>query len=256
MIRKSLRIISIFFIVVTFLAICSVVDILIGNKKRKLIFFTRTASFFIRLLLAAFGVNPSYKNFKNLSDNKSNYLIVSNHLSYIDIFMIFSVKPSLFVANSGLKSEFLLGTVTGYAGGIFVERKKATLSMEIDMISDLLNEGFNVVLFPEATTSNGDGLLPFKNPFLASALRSKVDIVPICIKYRKIDGDDVNISNRDDIYYYGDAKFFDHALKLLSHKSVEADVIELEKIEVKPTQSRKELSNLAFDIINKAYHNL
>lgn len=256
MFRKSLRIVSIFFIVVTFLAICFIVELLIGNQKRKLHFFTKTASFFIRLLLTAFGVNPSYKNFKYLTDDKSNYLIVSNHLSYIDIFMIFSVKPSLFIANAGLKDEFLLGTVTRYAGGIFVERKKATLSMEIDRVSGLLDEGFNVVLFPEATTSNGDGLLPFKNPFLASALRSKVDIVPICIKYRKIDGNEINISNRDDIYYYGDAKFFDHALRLLTHKSVEADVIELEKIEVKPTQSRKELSNLAFDIINNAYRKM
>jgi len=85
MIRKSIRIISIFFIVVTFLGICSIGDILIGNRKRKLILFTKTASFFTRLLLTAFGVNPSYKNFENLSDAKSNHLIVSNHLSSLRI---------------------------------------------------------------------------------------------------------------------------------------------------------------------------
>jgi lyso-ornithine lipid O-acyltransferase len=201
-----------------------------------------------------FGQGPYYRNIVNLSANDRNFLIVSNHLSYIDVFIIFSIVPSVFIANSELKEEFLLGTLTRYGGGVFVERRNRTkLSEEIDLISDLLNDGFNVVLFPEGTTSNGDGVLPFKNPLMTAAMRSVVDIVPICVKYRRIDGEDINSTNREDIYYYGDARFFDHALRLLSHRSVDAEMEELKKIEVMPEHTRKELSNLAYDLISSAY---
>jgi 1-acyl-sn-glycerol-3-phosphate acyltransferase len=254
MFRKYIRMIAVFFIVVSFLIISFIADKLIGNSRRKLLCFSKNASFHTRLLLFAFGVRVKYRNIDNLSTKEKNFLIVSNHLSYIDVFIIFSLVPSVFVANSELNDEFLLGTLTRYAGAVFVERRNRTkLSEEIDLISDLLNDGFNVVLFPEGTTSNGDGILPFKNPFITAAMRSVVDIVPVCVKYRRIDGEDINSTNRDDIYYYGDAKFFDHALRLLSHKSVDAEMLELEKIEVKPEHTRKELSNLAYKIISSAY---
>ncbi|MFQ5787269.1 MAG: lysophospholipid acyltransferase family protein [Thermodesulfobacteriota bacterium] len=255
MIRKFVRILAIFFIVVSFIIICFIADKLIRNEKRKLIFLSKYASFYMKFMLASFGVKPSYKNIENLSKNEANYLIVSNHLSYLDIFIIFSFIPSVFIANSELNEQFLLGTVTRYAGGVFIERRDRThLSKEIEKVTNLLKEGFNVVLFPEATTSSGESVLPFKNPFLTCAIKANVDIVPVCIKYRKIDGEDVNSINRDLIYFYGDAKFFEHAFRLLSHTIVNVDMIELQKINVKPEHTRKELSNLAYDIINSAYH--
>jgi lyso-ornithine lipid O-acyltransferase len=254
MFRKYIRIIALVFIVISFLMLSFIADKLIANRRRKLLFFSKNASWHTRRLLAAFGVTVEYRNIDNLTRDDKNFLIVSNHLSYIDVFIIFSLAPSVFVANSGLNEEFLLGCVTRYAGGIFVERRNRTkLSEEIDLISDLLDDGFNVVLFPEGTTSNGDGVLPFKNPFITAAVRSVVDIVPVCVKYRRIDGEDISSTNRDVVYYYGDAKFFDHALRLLSHKKVEAEMSELEKIEVKPGRTRKELSNLAYSIIRSAY---
>ena len=254
MLRKYIRIIVLVFIVVSFLIISLIADKLIANRRRKLLFFSKTACFYMRLLLFAFGVRVDYRNIDNLTRKDKNFLILSNHLSYVDVFIIFSLVPAVFVANSELNEEFLLGSLTRYAGGVFVERRNRTkLSKEIDLISDLLNDGFNVVLFPEGTTSNGDGVLPFKNPFITAAMRSNVDIVPVCVKYRRIDGEDINSTNRDDVYYYGDAKFFDHALRLLSHKTVDAEMFELEKIEVKPVHTRKELSNLAYNTISSAY---
>lgn len=254
MVRKYLRIIVVFFIVISFLAISFTADKLIGNRKKKLLFFSKNASFCTRLLLLAFGVSVNYRNIHNLSRKDINFLILSNHLSYIDVFVIFSIVPSVFVANSELKEEFLLGSITRYAGGIFVERRNRTkLAEEIDLMSGLLRDGFNVVLFPEGTTSNGDGVLPFKNPFISAALRSVVDIVPVCVKYKSLDGEAVSPTNRDDVYYYGDAKFFDHALRLLSHRSLDVEMLELDKIEVRPKSTRKELSNLAYNAISSAY---
>lgn len=254
MLRKYIRIIALLFIVISFLIISFVADKMIANRRRKLLFFSKNASWYTGLLIFAFGVKVDYRNIDNLNRDDKNFLILSNHLSYIDVFIIFSLVPSVFVANSELKDEFLLGSITRYAGGIFVERRnRINLSEEIDLISDLLDDGFNVVLFPEGTTSNGDGVLPFKNPFITAAIRSSVDIVPVCVKYRRIDGEVISSKSRDDVYYYGDAKFFDHALRLLSHESVDAEMLELEKIEVNPRRTRKELSNLAYNMISSAY---
>jgi len=254
MMKKYLRITALFFIVVSFVIICYIADKAIGNERRKLKFFSKNASFYTKLLLKAFGVKPLYRNIENLSKKETNYLIVSNHLSYLDIFIIFSFVPSVFVANSELNEQFLLGTITRYAGGVFVERRsRAELSKEIELITNMLKEGLSVVLFPEATTSNGDALMPFKNPFLTCAIKANVDIVPVCIKYRKIDGEDVNSMNRDLIYFYGDAKFFDHAFRLVSHERVDAEMYELEKIGVKPEHTRKQLTEIAYNIISSAY---
>ena len=254
MLRKYIKIIALFFIVVSFLIISFVADNLIADRRRKLLFSSKSASYYTRFLLFVFGVSVDYRNIDYLSMKDRNFLILYNHLSYVDVFIIFSLVPAVFVANSELNEEFLLGSLTRYAGGVFVERRNRTrLSTEIDLISDLLNDGFNVVLFPEGTTSDGQGVLPFKNPFITAAIRSVVDIVPVCLKYRRIDGEEISPTNRDDIYYYADAKFFDHALRLLSHRRVDVEMSELEKIEVKPEHTRKHLSNLAYNIINSAY---
>ncbi len=137
---------------------------------------------------------------------------------------------------------------------MFIERRsRAHLSKEVEVISEMLKEGFNLVLFPEGTTSNGDCVLPFKVPFLTSAIRSKVDILPICLKYTDINGENVSSKNRDSVFYYGGMAFFKHFLKFLSLKSVDAELIGLENIKVSSDFARKELVKLAFISIDAAY---
>ncbi len=201
------------------------------------------------------GIKVRVKNYENLSKNDKNYLVVSNHLSYTDIFVISSVIPSIFIASiDGVKNSFLLGTIARCGGSVFIERRnRAYLSKEIEIISEMLKEGFNLVLFPEGTTSNGDSVLPFKVPFLTAAIRSRVDILPICMKYTSINGESVDSKNRDSVLYYGGMAFFKHFLKFLSLKSVDAELIGLENIKVSSDFARKELVKLAFGSINAAY---
>ncbi len=113
--------------------------------------------------------------------------------------------------------------------------------------------GFNTVLFPEATTSNGESLLPFKAPFLKSAINTNKDVLPLCINYTKVNGVSINEENRDFIFYHEDIAFFVHFFRLLTRKSVEVDLEALKEIEVNPSMTRKELSRIAYEKISNAY---
>ncbi len=227
------------------------------DRKKRLHLATRATSFFNRLLIKSLGINVRLTGGGNGLSGDKNYLILSNHLSYLDIFIIFSFFPASFIASVDEVGEtFLLGKVTELSGGFFVERRsRAGLREEIESISKLLNMGLNVVLFPEGTTSNGDRVLPFKTPLISIAQRAGVEILPLCIKYRNLNGEEINAENRDLIYYYGDMEFFDHYFKLLTVKSIDVELKVLEEIDPQSGASRKELASSAFNAIASAYEN-
>lgn len=241
-------------IVVTFLLISFITDLIVRNRKKKLISFSKIASFYGKMSLILFGVNINLKNLDKYIKADQNYMIVSNHLSYLDIFVIYSVLPSVFVANTELEEEFPLGAVTKYGGGVFVERRnRSRLLDDMDNISKVLKMGLNIVLFPESTTSNGEAVLPFKVPFLKSAINTDKNVLPLCINYRKINGVPISKENRDFIFYYGSISFFEHFFRLLAVKNIDVDLEALEEIEVNPDMTRKGLSQIAYERISGSY---
>lgn len=254
LIRQSLKILIFFIFVVTFLLISFICDLIVHERKTKLKTFSRIASFYGKISLVLFGVTVNRKNLDRYINADQNYMIISNHLSYLDIFIIYSVLPSVFVANSELEEEFPLGAVTKYGGGIFVERRnRSRLTADMDNISSVLNMGLNIVLFPEGTTSDGSRVYPFKAPFMRSAIHTGTTVLPLCINYKKINGAGIDKNNRDYIFYYGDITFFEHFFRLFRFRSIEVDLEALGEIEVDSTMTRKELSQRVYDEISVAY---
>jgi len=254
LIRQPIKILFFFLIVVTFLLISFITDLIVRDRKKKLISFSRIASFSGKVCLMLFGVKVNLKNLNRYKRANKNYMIVCNHLSYLDIFVIYSVLPSVFIANSELEEEFPLGAVTKYGGGIFVERRnRSRLLGDMDNISSVLNMGLNIVLFPEGTTSDGQAVTAFKAPFLKSAINTGTDVLPLCINYKRINGESLDEKSKDLIFYYGSITFFEHFFRLLKLKNIEVELEALEEIEVNPKMTRKELSQIAYDKINSAY---
>jgi lyso-ornithine lipid O-acyltransferase len=254
-IRKPLKIFAFVILVITFLVISSLVDLVVRNKKAKLALFSRISSSYLRAALRVLGVRVSLRDVKKLGNRKENYLIVSNHLSYIDIFVIFSVVPAVFIANSELEEAFLLGTIIKYSGGVFVERRnRARILKDMQNIKDILHMGFNVVLFPEGTTSDGREVKPFKTSFLDAAAGGGVPVLPLCIRYKKVDGEDIGPDNGPLVVYHGDITFFGHFFRFLNLGQVNAELRELDVIE--PGHTRKELAEIAYERIGAAYREL
>ena len=251
--RKIYKAGGIFILSLLFLATSSLAGVLIGDRRSKLRFLSANGSFFSKAALIVLGMHIRTRDIDQMRRDDGNFLVVSNHLSYTDIFVIYSLAPCIFIANSELKEEFPLGLITRCAGGVFIERRnRARLLEDISNISYILGMGLKTVLFPEGTTSNGDGLLKFKTPLFSPALESSAKVLPICIKYMTVDGEKVDSSNRDIVYFHESISFFKHFFRLLEAGSVEVEVRELESIETEGA-TRKEVSEEAFRRISAAY---
>lgn len=254
-IKKLVKKFFFFGIVSSFLISTTVARKILRDRKKKLYACMRLTSFFSKLMKKNFGVTVRIDKSGSCYSKEKTYLVLSNHLSYLDIFLLFSEFPACFIASvDEVKETFLLGRATELSGGFFVERRNRTnLRSEIESIADILRMGLNVVLFPEGTTSNGEQVLPFKVPLLSVAQKAGVEILPVCIRYTKINGEEVGHHNRDLVYYYGDMEFFTHADTLLTVKSIDAELRILDPVDASSSNSRKDLAFELHDIISSAY---
>jgi 1-acyl-sn-glycerol-3-phosphate acyltransferase len=214
----------------------------------------RLVTFFSRLGLAILNVRPRVRGrFPPETPSGRGVLIVSNHLSYLDILMIASVYPVVFVTSTDLDNDFLLKALSFLGGSLFVERKKfSRLTREIREISEHLASGHRVCLFPETTSSDGTGVLPFRSALLDAARHAETPILPVCVRYRRVNGYPASPENLDLVCFYGRMRFAFHLVKLLWVGSVDAELDFLEPIET-ARFSRKQLGDRARDRISEIY---
>jgi 1-acyl-sn-glycerol-3-phosphate acyltransferase len=147
-------------------------------------------------------------------------LLVSNHLSYLDILVIASLTRAAFVSKHELKYWPVLGWLACAAGTLFVNRARPSLAGRA--VSDLqtaMGNGVLVVLFPEGTSSDGSGVLPFKSSMLEPVVRQDHPVSVSRIRYELDDGD-----VGEDVCYWKDMIFVPHLIKLLSKRSIRAFV--------------------------------
>jgi len=147
-------------------------------------------------------------------------LIVSNHLSYLDVMVFSSLAPCAFVSKREVRSWPLFGLAAKLSGTVFVDRARVADTHRVaDELAQALSSGVPCVLFPEGTSSDGSGVLPFRSPLLEAAVRSAQPISPAHIRYS---ADDADVAQ--EICYWGDMTFVPHLLRMLSKRSILADV--------------------------------
>lgn len=111
-------------------------------------------------------------------------LLVSNHVSWLDILVINAVCPARFVSKSDLQHWPLLGKIVTGAGTLYIERDKRRDAMRVvHRMAESLREGDVVAVFPEGTTGNGDHVLPFHANLLQAAISTDSPIKPVALAY-------------------------------------------------------------------------
>ena len=163
-------------------------------------------------------------------------LLVSNHLSYLDILLLGSLAPAVFVSKAEVKGWPVFGWFARLGGTVFVERERRGHAGEVsDRIRSLLAGKHLVILFPEGTSSNGREILPFKSSLLEPAAGQKCPLSVAWLNYELSGG-----SVEQDVCYWGDMTFAPHFFKLLAKPRVTARVsfAEIES----PAADRKELA--------------
>ena len=145
-------------------------------------------------------------------------LLVSNHLSYLDILAISATTPAVFVSKAEVKRWPLFGWLATLGGTVFIERARRTHVGAVNReIQPALNEGVLVVVFPEGTSTNGDEVLPFRSSLLEPALTGGHKIATSYLRYELPNGD-----AKQEVCYWGDHLFFPHLINLLGKKSIHA----------------------------------
>jgi len=230
------------------------VGILPFSRSRRRSLRVKSTSFFARIALRVLGVRIAVHRARRPQARRAPYLIVSNHLSYIDILVIASRMPAVFITSVELRHTFPLGMLAALGGSLFVERRNPHgLKKEIDEIAGVLEAGQSVVLFPEGTTSNGDSVRPFRNSLLTAAITTGTSVLPVCIRYTHINGNSLDTRSRESVYYHGGTTFFEHVPRLLSLTTVAVELLVLKPIRVRPRTSRKELAQESHAAVLKAY---
>lgn len=163
---------------------------------------------------------------------RGGYVIIANHVSYVDGIVLGSIFPIVFVSKREVRSWPIVGQWNILCGTVFINRqRKDEVGSLVDEMARKLKQEANILLFPEGTSTNGEKLLPFQTVPLAAPLRSRSIIVPMTVTYKSIDDEPVAATNRDLIYWYGDMDFVSHFWRLLALRSVEVLVTIQPRIE-------------------------
>ncbi len=202
----------------------------------------RLAHRYAKLALGVLRIKVNVKN--HMAKNPHGpRLLVGNHLSYIDALLLAAQRPVNFVTSVEVRETPGLGILTVLGGCLYVERRsRANLSHEVREISDALNRGLSVVVFPEATSTNGSQVLRFRQPLYRAAIDSERAVRPFCINYRSISGESVNPKNRDVVCWYDKMPFLPHLFTLASQTKIEVDIHWLHDIEAYPEMTCAQLA--------------
>ena len=167
---------------------------------------------------------------------KDSYLVVSNHISWLDIPVIFSLKPITFVSATDIKTWPIIGMLAKISGAIFVDRDRKSSLIEViqAMNHHFKNDKQSICIFPEGITSNGYQVLPFKSNLFQSAFESNKLLLPLSIKYKENNV----ITNRTS--FHGSTTLLQSFKRVAKSNHIEVDVNI--GYPMKPTQSRKDLS--------------
>ena len=114
----------------------------------------------------------------------SQGLVVSNHLSYLDIVIISSVMPCFFVSKSEIQRWPYFGEAARSGGTIFIDRKSRASTAEVaGQIGERLKLPIPVLLFPEGTSSDGAQVLRFHSSLFEPAIAAGASITAAAVRY-------------------------------------------------------------------------
>lgn len=168
----------------------------------------------------------------------SRALIVANHVSWLDIFVINAMDPCRFVAKADIRDWPLIGWLCERTGTIFISRGKLRDVRRIYQgLMQSLREGERVAFFPEGTTAAQGKLLPFHSNLFEAAIEAGVPIQPYALRYLTDDG-----AFHPAVDYVGSTTFFQSLLIILKAAPIAAHITVLAPIPLAKETHRRELA--------------
>jgi 1-acyl-sn-glycerol-3-phosphate acyltransferase len=141
-------------------------------------------------------------------------ILASNHVSWLDPLVVASLVPCAPVSKVDVARWPVVGTIARELGVVFVSRGDARSGARaLGAAAEALARGVSVLNFPEGTTTEGKGVLPFRSGMFGLAARLGLPVVPVAIRY-----------DPPSLAWVGDATFLPHYLTLAARRRTRAVV--------------------------------
>lgn len=169
-------------------------------------------------------------------------LFISNHISYLDIFVLGSRVPGTYIAKSEVAKWPIFGFLAKLQDTLFIERRSRKVGNQIEQIQAHLLKGHNLILFPEGTSNIGTFVAPFHSSFFQSANDDQITIQAITVSYTHYKNKLMDRSERDFYAWYKPRKILPHFLNGLGLGRGRAHLTFHEPVKLSDFESRKACS--------------
>lgn len=151
-----------------------------ASREKKLTLIQNWSSNFLKVLGLHLHVVPSYE----IRQSSAVNLVVSNHVSWLDVLVIQSISPSVFVAKLEVQRWLMIGHLATACGVIFVDRGSTQSARKmVDGVAAALHHGYTVAGFPEGTSSEGDAVQVFHANLFEAAIKNDCSVLPMALRY-------------------------------------------------------------------------
>ncbi|HZV20393.1 MAG TPA: lysophospholipid acyltransferase family protein [Hyphomicrobiales bacterium] len=198
---------------------------------------------------------------KGKLDEGRPVLLISNHVSWLDIPALSAIGPICFVAKAEVGTWPFVSLLAKLQRSVFVDRNRKTLVKDkAGEIAQRLSQGDNIVLFAEGTSSDGNRILPFRSSlfsaasFASAAGTARLPVVQtVAIAYTHLHGLPILRHERPLIAWYGEMDMLSHAWNVLKSGPIDVTVKIGEPVPLASINNRKELAAFSEARVRRDY---
>lgn len=189
-------------------------------------------------------------------------LLVSNHISWLDIPVLASIAPLSFVAKNEVSTWPFISMLAKLQRTVFIDRtRRSSVAETRGQILERLTAKERVILFAEGTSSDGNQVLPFKSSLFAAIEPSESNgdghlVQTIAIVYTRVHGLPMNRQQRPAVAWYGDMDMLSHAWGVLKLGPLDVQVRLGEPVAMSAVGDRKTLAVHAYERVRLDFSQL
>jgi 1-acyl-sn-glycerol-3-phosphate acyltransferase len=147
-------------------------------------------------------------------------MLVLNHISWLDIFVINARSPATFIAKSEIRDWPFVGWLCTLVGTLYIERgRPSAVRQATKAIAGELERDVLIAVFPEGTTTFGRSLEPFHSALFQPALDASANLQPIALRYLDASG-----THTDAAGYVGETSFMESVWTIVSTRRLIAEI--------------------------------
>ena len=200
--------------------------------------------YFYQMIKIVTGININF-NTTRLNKKNMGVLYIANHVSWFDIICLGTLLNARFIAKKEVSQMGIFGFLAMLSNTFFIDNENKNKIVEYNyLIQKKLKTGENFIIFPEGTTSDGNGIKNFKSSMLECAFdnNNEINIQPISICYSKLNNIPMGIYLRRNIAWVGDTSMVAAMANFLRSGRITVDIIFHDLMSVNNFKNRKELA--------------